>query len=242
MARTIIVTGASDGIGLEVAMRFARLPGHRVIGVHKTPDLKSHEAEVEFITVDLGTADGIEELLHQLDRSGVRTIDALVNCVGIRRDSCPIEADIASRADRALELMRVNFIGVYLLIEALTDRLRSPGGRVINITSRAAYIGGDPVYAASKAALASLQVSLAEPLGGRGITINSVSPGFIPSTGMLRGRVSASRLDAEIEHSLVGRVGSAVDVARVVDFLASKDSGYITGQSFRVDGGDTKWL
>ena len=238
MTRTVLVTGASDGIGREVSVSFAGERGCRVIGVSRGPVQCSTAAHLdEHIQADLGTQAGVCHVLEELDRLDVQRLDVLVNCVGIRRDPLPPEASLAMRSDRAVEILWVNFIGINLLIEALATRMSAPGGRIVNVTSRAAYIGGDAVYAASKAALASLQLSLGEPLGRIGITINSVAPGFVPDTGMMRGRVSERRARYESRRSWVGRLGEPGDISRAVLFLASPDSSYITGQTLHVSGG-----
>lgn len=237
-----VVTGGSDGIGLAVSQLLVK-SGLRVIIVHRSAAkaafaLCHSGADLGFVC-DLATPQGIQNLLIELESRGLRTIDVLVNNAGKRLDPLPTEADLVDHARRAEDLLRTNFLSAFLLITALEEQMRAPGGRVINITSRAAYIGGEPIYVASKVALASLQLSLLERLGRRGITINSVAPGFIPDTGMFRGRLRKKRVDGEIDRTPVGQVGSVHDIARAVAFLASEDSAYITGQTLRVDGGVT---
>lgn len=245
VARNILVTGGSDGIGLAIAGRFAKA-GANVVIVHKmaaNSDVALRKSGARCaIAADLSTPAGIDGVTQHLDEQGVNVLDVLVNNAGIRIDPLSPSEPIAAHYDRAVRIVATNLLSSYLLIVALAERLCSPGGRVINITSRAAYIGGDPIYAAAKAGLASLQVSLVETLGQRGITINSVSPGFVPDTGMFRGRINQCRIDEEIQKSPIRRVGSVEDVARLVEFIAAPESGYITGQSFKVDGGATRGL
>jgi 3-oxoacyl-[acyl-carrier protein] reductase len=159
-----------------------------------------------------------------------------VNNAGVARDTLLLRMDL----DAWEEVLAVNLRGAFLFIKACArTMMKQRWGRIVNISSIVGLHGqaGQANYAASKAGLIGLTKSVAKELGSRGITCNAVAPGFI-ETDM------TESLPAEMrEHVLrtapIGRLGTPEDVAKVVRFLASEDSGYITGQTIVVDGGLT---
>jgi 3-oxoacyl-[acyl-carrier protein] reductase len=134
-----------------------------------------------------------------------------------------------------------NLRGAFLTIQAAAPHLSRPGGRIITISSIAAYTGGSApgaaAYAAAKAGLLGLTRGLARELTPQGITVNAIAPGFIDSD--FHGDDRQQRIDAVIDRIPAGRVGQPDDVAGAVAFLASAAAGYISGQVIHVNGG---WL
>ena len=135
-------------------------------------------------------------------------------------------------------VLNINLKGCFNGIKAVTrSMIKNKGGRIINITSVIGQIGnsGQSNYAASKAGIIGLTKSMAKELGSRNITVNSVAPGYIV-TDMTSGL--ADEIKEQMQTSIpMGRFGTPEDVANMVCFLASEEAGYITGQTFNVDGG-----
>jgi 3-oxoacyl-[acyl-carrier protein] reductase len=136
------------------------------------------------------------------------------------------------------EVMSINLKGCFIGIKSVTrPMIKNKAGRIINITSVIGQIGnaGQSNYAASKAGIMGLTKSMAKELGSRNITVNAVAPGYI-TTDM------TDELNDDVKEKMkssipLGRLGTPDDVANLVCFLASDDAGYITGQTFNVDGG-----
>jgi len=161
-------------------------------------------------------------------------VDILVNNAGVTRDQLVMRMKRADWDD----VIATNLTGPFLLIQAVIgSMLKQRWGRIINITSIFGQIGqvGQANYASSKAGLIGLTMSVAREVGSRSITVNAVAPGFI-ETAM------TEVLPAELKENILkniplGRVGSDLDVANAVKFLASEEAGYVTGHVLNVNGG-----
>jgi 3-oxoacyl-[acyl-carrier protein] reductase len=236
----IVVTGASRGIGREIALAFAR-EGGTVACVATT--VEGAQATVEAIdaaggkgfafSCDISDAAQVDALFKRVaDEVGAPAV--LVNNAGITRDNLMMRLQ-EEDWDRVLD---VNLKGAFLCIRAVTRlMMRERYGRIINLSSVIGQHGaaGQSNYAAAKAGLLGLTMSVAKEFGSRKITCNAVAPGFI-ETDM------TESLPAEFKEHVVktapaGRLGTPEDVADAVLFLASKEAGYITGQTLAVDGG-----
>ena len=137
---------------------------------------------------------------------------------------------------RVLEL---NLSGAFYCTRAAAAHL-GPGGRIVNLSSLAAENGGGPgatAYAAAKAGLVGFTRAAAKELGGRGITVNAIAPGFIDETPFHATFSSADAQQAMIAQAAVGRAGSPADVAALVSYLASPEAGFVTGTVIDVNGG-----
>jgi 3-oxoacyl-[acyl-carrier protein] reductase len=239
--RTALVTGASGAIGRACAVTLAG-QGARVVvaygsdeqGAQETADLvKAAGAEPVVAQADLRDPGAARELVAAAGEAGV---DVLVNNAGLTRDGLVLRM----RDDDFTGVLEVNLVAAFRCTrEALRGMLRRRWGRVISISSVVGLVGnpGQANYAASKAGLIGLTMSVAREVAGRGITVNVVAPGYIPSK--LTDAMSEEARQATLGQIPVGRLGTPEEVAAAVRFLASGEAGYITGQVLAVDGGMT---
>ncbi len=247
--KVALVTGAGRNIGAAIAKAFGR-EGANVAAVDI--DLGNAEKTVEEIRaaggkgraweLDVSDAAAVEEVVAQVRESFGR-IDILVNNAGQVARTPELNALITELSEEVWDqFFRVNAKGSFLMSRAVSQMMirdQAPG-RIINITSAAAEsarIGGAG-YCCSKAALAMLTRVLALELGPLGITVNSVSPGYIevPQPGTVTSGRKEYR-EAFLRNVPMNRSGYPEDIARAVLFLAEEGSSYITGESIRVDGG-----
>jgi 3-oxoacyl-[acyl-carrier protein] reductase len=237
--RTALVTGASGAIGRACAVALAG-QGARIVvaygsdshGAQETADLvKAAGAEPVVAQADLGDPDAAKGLVAAAGDGGV---DILVNNAGLTRDGLVLRM----RDDDFTGVLEVNLVAAFRCTrEAMRGMLRRRWGRVISISSVVGLVGnpGQANYAASKAGLIGLTMSVAREVAGRGITVNAVAPGYIPSR--LTDVMSEEARQATLSQIPMGRLGTPEEVAAAVRFLAGEQAGYITGQVLAVDGG-----
>jgi len=235
-----VVTGASKGIGREVALALAAL-GAKVIAVARTKDLvedtaaKCRETGAEAVAyvADVTKFDQAEQIAKEVtDKFG--RIDILVNNAGVTRDNLLLRMS----EEEWQQVMDVNLKGAFNWIKAVARHmLRQKSGRIISISSVVGLVGnaGQANYSASKAGIIGLTKSAAKELASRGITVNAVAPGFIVTE--LTKDLPAELQDEIRKRTPLGKFGSVDDIANAVAFLASDEAGYITGQVLAVDGG-----
>jgi 3-oxoacyl-[acyl-carrier protein] reductase len=237
--KVIVVTGASRGIGREIAEAFA-LEGGSVACVATTE--AGAQATVEAIGVgarayacDVSDASAVDALFETIAKE-MGTPSVVVNNAGITRDGLIVRM----KDEDWSRVIEVNLTGVFNCIRAVTrPMMKARYGRIINIGSIIGHTGasGQANYAAAKAGLSGLTKSVAKELGGRGITCNEVAPGFI-ETDMTES-LPAEMREQVLKAAPAGRLGSPKDIATAVLFLSSDEAGYITGQTLTVDGGLT---
>ncbi len=235
-----LVTGASRGIGRAIARELARA-GARVIGTATTEggaaaigaDLAQAGVTGEGRVLDVGDPDAISALMTALGKEpGMPSI--LVNNAGITRDNLLLRM----KDGEWDEVLRVDLTAVFRLCRAcLRAMMKARHGRIINVTSVVALSGnpGQANYAAAKAGVIGFTKSLAREVGSRGITVNTIAPGFI-DTDMTRGLPPEQRT-ALLDRIPLQRLGGADEVAHAAAFLASPGAGYITGETLHVNGG-----
>jgi 3-oxoacyl-[acyl-carrier protein] reductase len=238
--KVAIVTGASRGIGEAIAKQLSSC-GAKIILIARNSDqlvavketIISNGGIAESFAGDVSNLNSISEIVtNTIDKWG--RIDILVNNAGIARDNIIMRM----KEDDWDSVMNINLKGCFNGIKSVArPMIKNKAGRIINITSVIGQIGnaGQSNYAASKAGIMGLTKSMAKELGSRNITVNAVAPGYI-TTDM------TNELNDEVKEQLkssipLGRLGTPDDVANLVCFLASDEAGYITGQTFNVDGG-----
>ena len=238
--KVAIVTGASRGIGEAIAKQLSSC-GAKIILIARNSDqlvavketIISNGGIAESIAGDVSNLNSISEIVtNTIDKWG--RIDILVNNAGIARDNIIMRMN----ENEWDSVMNINLKGCFNGIKSVArPMIKNKAGRIINITSVIGQIGnaGQSNYAASKAGIMGLTKSMAKELGSRNITVNAVAPGYI-TTDM------TNELNDEVKEQLkssipLGRLGTPDDVANLVCFLASDEAGYITGQTFNVDGG-----
>lgn len=239
--RTAVVTGGSRGIGRAVCVALAE-QGCRVVvncqsGVEAAEETaalcREKGGEAIVVQADVSAQAGCEELFRAAVEAFGR-VDILVNNAGVTRDNLILRLS-EEDYDKVLD---TNLKGAFLCCKAASRlMMRQRYGRIVNLSSVVGLRGnaGQTAYAASKAGVIGLTKSLAKELASRGVTANAVAPGYI-ETDM------TAALPESVRASMVGQIpaarpGKPEEVARAVAFLASEESGYITGQVLRVDGG-----
>ncbi|MDF9393120.1 MULTISPECIES: 3-oxoacyl-ACP reductase FabG [Methylococcus] len=235
-----IVTGASRGIGRAIAHRLARA-GNTVIGTATSENGAAaigaglSDAGVNGCgrVLDVSDPAAVESFVAAVsDEFGVPTI--LVNNAGITRDGL-----LMRMKDEDWDaIIDTNLSSVYRMSKAcLKGMMKARTGRIVNITSVVGLTGnaGQTNYAAAKAGIIGFTKSLAKEIGSRGITVNSVAPGFI-DTDMTRALPEAHKT-ALLASIPLGRLGQAEEIAAAVAFLCSDDAAYITGETLHVNGG-----
>ena len=238
--RLAVVTGAARGIGRAIVLELLK-QGRIVAGL----DLNAVQLEElvavckqqghEVITkcIDITNSEKFTEVLEELANQ-FGGIGILVNNAGITRDKLMIQMDDED-FDKVINVnLRAAFVATRV---AARSMVRNKFGRIVSISSVAGVIGqaGSTNYAASKAGLIGMTKSIAREVGKKNVTANCIAPGFIQTdmTAVLPDAVK----EAAMNFIPVKRFGTVEDVARAVAFLASDDSGYITGQVLGVDGG-----
>ena len=234
------MTGASRGIGKQIAIELGQ-HGGTVVGTATTEKgaaaiseyLSVNNIEGKGLVLDVCQEDSINQCLDDVVES-YGAIEILVNNAGITRDNILMRMKISEWQD----VYNTNIQSVFLLSKAcLRAMMKAKHGRIINISSVVGSTGnpGQVNYASTKAAIDGFTKSLAREVGSRGITVNSVAPGFI-STDMTD-ELDEKQREQIINTIPIARFGSTEDIAKAVKFLASDDANYITGQTLHVNGG-----
>ena len=228
--RTVIVTGASRGIGAACAEAFV-LQGDRVFGLSRTPG--DAASGVEHRSVDLSSP---EDLLAAMDAIEEETgsIDVVVANAGITRD----QLSVRMSDEDFVEVIDVNLTSTFRVVRrSLKRMIRQRSGRIVVVSSIGALMGlpGQANYAASKAGVIGMARAVAREVASRGITVNVVAPGLI-ETDMTTALVE-DRLALLADQVPAGRLGTPDEVATAVVFLASPAASYITGAILAIDGG-----
>ena len=235
---TALVTGASGGIGSAVAKALAGQGARLAVSGSNAGKLDVFRDELGgdavALACDLSDAAAVDALVPRAVEALGGRLDILVNNAGVTRDNLVMRM----KDEEWDAVIRVNLEAAFRLIRAATKpMMKARFGRIVSITSVVGATGnpGQANYAASKGGLTAMSKALAQELASRSITVNCVAPGFIASA-MTDGLPEAQKaaLTARIP---AGKLGEGADVAAAVVYLASREAGYVTGQTVHVNGG-----
>lgn len=234
---TALVTGASGGIGSEVARALAGQGARVALSGTREDALAKVAAELGgdhvILPCNLGDAEAVDGLVPRAVEALGR-LDILVNNAGVTRDNLAMRM----KDDEWDQVIRINLEAAFRLCRAAAKpMMKARFGRIISITSVVGTTGnpGQANYAASKAGLVGMSKAMAQEMASRGITVNCVAPGFItsPMTDVLP-EAQKQALTGKIP---AGRLGEGSDIGAAVAYLASKEAAYVTGQTLHVNGG-----
>ena len=241
MSKVAFITGATRGIGRAIALELAK-EGYNIALNYRTENeaLENLKKEISEIGVecypvqgDVSKAEDSERMTKEIIEH-FEQIDVLVNNAGITKDKLIQRM----KEEEFTDVINVNLVGTFNITKNVIKYMtKKRYGKIINLSSVVGISGnaGQSNYAASKAGIIGFTKSIAKELASRNITANAVAPGFIQTdmTNVLKDEIKEA-----IEGTIpLKRLGTAEDVAKVVKFLASDESSYITGQVINVDGG-----
>ena len=236
--KTVLVTGASRGIGAAIAARLAE-DGFFVVGT-ATSDAGAGSISASLgdngVGLELNVADAasVEAALAKLSDLAEEAPTVIVNNAGITRDNLMLRMSESEWS----EVIDTNVNGLFRVTKGLLrGMIKARWGRIVNVGSVVGRMGnpGQANYVASKAAIEGFARSLALEVASRNITVNTVAPGFIATD--MTNELTDDQKAAMLERIPAGRMGDPEDVAALVSFLVRDDAGYITGQTIQINGG-----
>ncbi|CAH2605829.1 Uncharacterized oxidoreductase MexAM1_META1p0182 (plasmid) [Rhodovastum atsumiense] len=241
--KVAVVTGASKGIGAEIARRMAAEGAAVVVnysssgeGADKVvSDIVGAGGKAMAVQGDVAVADDVERIFARA-KSAYGTVSILVNNAGVYR-FMPIEEVTEGEVRRQFD---INVLGLLLATRAASAQFGPDGGSVINISSVITRMTppGASIYAATKGAVDAITRVLAKELGPRKIRVNAINPGGVETEGTHAAGIIGSDFEAQmVQRTPLGRMGQPGDIAPVAVFLASDDSRWITGETIFVSGG-----
>ncbi len=240
--KTVFVTGASRGIGLEIAREMSKSGNKVAFGYLKNTnfiqedinELKIQNPNIIPVQIDLGSRESIQKAKILIENK-LGNVDILINNAAIAQ-----EKDFLEITDQDFDnMISVNLRGPFACIqEFLPNMLRNKWGRIINISSIGGQWGGvnQLHYAASKAALINLTRSISKLYSSKGVICNAISIGLV-ETDMTKNEIKTNSGLEKIKSIPCGRIGTVKDVSNVVEFLSSNNSNYISGQTINLNGG-----
>lgn len=235
--KRVLVTGASGGIGWEIAKALSEAGAEVALSGTRVEKLEALAAQIEgkthILPCNLSDLDAVDQLVPRA-RESMGGIDILINNAGMTRDNIFMRM----KDEEWDAVMAVNLTAAFHLTRAaLRPMMKQRYGRIIGISSVVGVVGnaGQANYAASKAALIGMSKSLAQEVAARNITVNSIAPGFIASA--MTDALNEKQRDAIHAQIPAKRMGTAKEVADATLFLASDAASYITGHTLNINGG-----
>jgi 3-oxoacyl-[acyl-carrier protein] reductase len=235
---TALVTGASGGIGSAIAEALSTQGARIAVSGSNEAKLAAYRdtlgGDHVALACDLSDSAAVDALVPRAVEALGGRLDILVNNAGVTRDNLAMRM----KDDEWSDVIRVNLEAAFRLVRAAAKpMMKARFGRVISITSVVGTTGnpGQANYAASKAGLVGMSKALAQELASRNITVNCVAPGFIatPMTDVL----PDAQKQALVGRIPAGKLGEGADIGAAVAYLASREAGYVTGQTIHVNGG-----
>jgi acetoacetyl-CoA reductase len=237
MARVAVVTGGTRGIGRSISEAL-KAAGYKVAatyaGNEEAAQRFKSETGIPVFKFDVADFNACAEGVKAIEAELGGPVDVLVNNAGITRDATMHRM----RADQWNDVIRTNLDSCFNMARAVIEGMRGRGfGRIVNISSINGQAGqiGQTNYAAAKAGILGFTKALAQEGASRGVTVNAVAPGYV-ETEMVRA-VPANVLEQIVARIPVGRLGQPEEIARAVLFLVGDESGFITGSTLSINGG-----
>ena len=237
--KTILITGASGGIGSELAKKFAKNHNNIILVYNKhrsnveklKQDFKN--CNITIFKCDLTQTEQINSMVEKIIKT-FKKIDVLINCAGVSK----FQLIQDTTEDDYLQVFNTNLKSTVMLTAAVSKHMISEKyGKIINISSVWGIVGSsmESLYSASKGAINTLTLSLAKELGPSNINVNAICPGLIDTK--MNKNLSKQTMQDLIEHTPIQRIGTGKDVANLASFLCSDEASFITGQIITIDGG-----
>jgi len=235
---TALVTGASGGLGSSIAKSLAAQGARLAVSGSNVDKLEAFCAGLggDHAAVPCNLSDGgaVDQLVPQAVEALGGKLDILVNNAGVTRDNL-----LMRMKDQEFEdVIRVNLEAAFRLMRAAAKpMMKTRFGRIISVTSVVGVTGnpGQANYVASKAGLIGMTKAVAQELASRGITVNAVAPGFM--TSAMTDALNDQQRESILSRIPLGAMGSGEDIGAAVVYLASREAGYVTGQTLHVNGG-----
>lgn len=235
---TALVTGASGGLGSAIAKALSAQGARLAVSGSNVDKLETFRSGLggNHVALPCNLADGaaVDQLVPQAVEALGGKLDILINNAGITRDNLLMRM----KDEEFEEVIRVNLEAAFRLMRAAAKpMMKARFGRIISVTSVVGVTGnpGQANYVASKAGLIGMTKSVAQELASRNITVNAVAPGFMASA--MTDALNDQQREGILSRIPMGAMGSGEDIGAAVVFLASKEAGYVTGQTLHVNGG-----
>lgn len=224
---TVVVTGASRGLGAHCALRLHE-QGYRVVGLGRKP---SGDSPFEIRVADVADSTSVAAALGDLKRD--KSVYGLINAAGI----ASMNLVITTPPETVRRIIETNLIGTIYCCQAIAPAMvKRGGGRIINFSTLGVplAIKGEAVYIASKAGIEGFSRAFAREMSPHGVTVNTIAPGPI-ATALIE-KVPSQKIDDVVSRQLIPRQGEPEDVWNIVSLLLSAESSMITGQTLHVGG------
>jgi 3-oxoacyl-[acyl-carrier protein] reductase len=235
---TALVTGASGGLGSAIAQALSAQGARLAVSGSNVDKLESFRASLsgDHVAVPCNLSDGaaVDALVPQATEALGGKLDILVNNAGVTRDNLLMRM----KDDEFSDVIRINLEAAFRLMRAAAKpMMKARFGRIISVSSVVGHTGnpGQANYVASKAGLVGMTKAVAQELASRGITVNCIAPGFM--TSAMTDALNDQQRQAILSKIPLGAMGSGEDIGSAAVYLASREAGYVTGQTLHVNGG-----